>query len=334
MRRIEEELPEGYSIKHATIEDIPAIMDFIKYNWKENHIFATNREYFEYEFLKGKDVCYILLCDQCGAIRGTLGYIPYDIEGSRNIFTVLWKVADNGGSLFGGVQLLQYIYDNCACDHIYTIGLNVSTVNIYKYLRLSVVKLDHYYIINPNVEQHLSAGTKESIVCHYDECEFLETTSVDELENIFDSLIQDQNILKSLWYIKHRYYENPIYTYRKVLVKNNNSLALVIMREQICNEVKILRVIDCIGYVDAVYKMAAYIERIIKTEGYEYADLYIYGLDSEKLIEAGWNIVDSENTIIPNYFNPFEQKNVDIYAMHEKDVSPVFFKGDGDQDRP
>ena len=43
--------------------------------------------------------------------------------------------------------------------------------------------------------------------------------------------------------------------------------------------------------------------------------------------------VMEDGNIIPEYFSPFEQKNVDIYYMSEMD-KPILFKGDGDMDRP
>lgn len=43
-------------------------------------------------------------------------------------------------------------------------------------------------------------------------------------------------------------------------------------------------------------------------------------------------VVGSGN-IMPDYFAPFEQRNIDIYYMSEiEDV--ILFKGDGDMDRP
>ena len=43
-----------------------------------------------------------------------------------------------------------------------------------------------------------------------------------------------------------------------------------------------------------------------------------------------------DNLIIPNYFNPYLQKNIEIYFfVDSKKIDKVrLFKGDGDQDRP
>ena len=50
--------------------------------------------------------------------------------------------------------------------------------------------------------------------------------------------------------------------------------------------------------------------------------------------KAGFVECADDTNIIPNYFNPFEQRNIDLYL-----VDPIIegfraFRGDGDQDRP
>jgi len=335
MRRIEEELQDGFIVRQATYNDIPSIMSFIKKYWKEDHIFATNRDYFEYEFLHdNNEVSFVLLCDGNGEIRGTLGYIPYSYCGKRNIFTVMWKVVNDGENIFGGIKLFYFIVDNCLCNNIYTIGLNTNTISIYKYLKLSVVKMKHYYIVNESKEQHLSIGAQPSLLISTgNQLVINEDIDVDVLKDNFHKLEQKDNIYKSLEYIVHRYYYNPFYSYKNILAIKNYKMALVILREQTCGESKILRFIDCIGNVELIYEIPFFLRNELDDD-YEYIDMYSFGLDDERMKSAGWNLVVDDTTVIPNYFNPFEQKNIDIYAMHEKELTPVFFKGDGDQDRP
>ena len=53
---------------------------------------------------------------------------------------------------------------------------------------------------------------------------------------------------------------------------------------------------------------------------------------------SGFKLINqnSNELIIPNYFNPYLQKNIQIYFfVDSKDIDKVIlFKGDGDQDRP
>ena len=61
-------------------------------------------------------------------------------------------------------------------------------------------------------------------------------------------------------------------------------------------------------------------------------------MNHEKLTNSGFNLVNHESNdmIIPEYFNPFEKKNIDIYFFsNTKQINKVkIFKGDGDMDRP
>ena len=66
---------------------------------------------------------------------------------------------------------------------------------------------------------------------------------------------------------------------------------------------------------------------------YEYVDFYTLGFN-EKYIESAGFRKREENccNIIPNYFEPFERENVDIWVQYDNE-NTVFFKADGDQDR-
>ena len=70
----------------------------------------------------------------------------------------------------------------------------------------------------------------------------------------------------------------------------------------------------------------------------EYLDLYSHGVPLKILKQAGFiNREKVEGLVIPNYFEPFEQKNIDLRFAYKTDQSlpPVrLFKADGDQDRP
>nr|MCR4746137.1 hypothetical protein [Lachnospiraceae bacterium] len=75
-------------------------------------------------------------------------------------------------------------------------------------------------------------------------------------------------------------------------------------------------------------------QKLMKKNNYEYIDFYEYGLDDIYLKNAGFNerIIEDEN-IIPNYYEPFEKQNVDIWGHFQTDTA-LIFKADGDQDRP
>ena len=67
----------------------------------------------------------------------------------------------------------------------------------------------------------------------------------------------------------------------------------------------------------------------------EYIDIYEVGIEDATLEEAGFiERKEEDSNIIPNYFEPFVQKNIEIYYMSNCKDKFRIFKGDGDQDRP
>jgi hypothetical protein len=63
-----------------------------------------------------------------------------------------------------------------------------------------------------------------------------------------------------------------------------------------------------------------------------------FGIPENILFKSGFNKLKrkSSETIIPNYFEPFEQKNItiDFFVSSQEMGNVRIYKGDGDQDRP
>ena len=67
---------------------------------------------------------------------------------------------------------------------------------------------------------------------------------------------------------------------------------------------------------------------------YEYIDLMAGTLPVELMSKSGFVLREPEDTnIIPTYFEPFVQENINIWYQ-KSDPDIVIFKADGDQDRP
>ena len=96
---------------------------------------------------------------------------------------------------------------------------------------------------------------------------------------------------------------------------------------------KALRLIDCIGDHQLIQFLTPMLDKLLDDLDCEYIDCYETGIDANIFRNGGWRSVSETGNIIPEYFSPFEQKNVDIYYMSEMD-KPILFKGDGDMDRP
>ena len=62
-----------------------------------------------------------------------------------------------------------------------------------------------------------------------------------------------------------------------------------------------------------------------------------YGIKKEVFLNMGFQLLDieQEDIILPNYFEPFEKRNVAIEIAYKAQYEGyVAFKGDSDQDRP
>ena len=112
-----------------------------------------------------------------------------------------------------------------------------------------------------------------------------------------------------------------------------NTNAVFVLRVQECKGTRVVRFVDCIGCLEALTCITPFIDDILDQEYAEYIDMYEKGVPEEILRRAGWKRVDETDNIIPNYFSPYVQCNVDInYCTANENI--VLFRGDGDQDRP
>ena len=98
-----------------------------------------------------------------------------------------------------------------------------------------------------------------------------------------------------------------------------------------------VRIVDFFGHDRAFIRINSPLEQLLVELGAEYVDFYEYGIDESVMSKSGLqeNKFDDQ-IIVPNYFEPFEKRNIKLrWALksNSSTVTPIF-KGDGDQDRP
>ena len=62
-----------------------------------------------------------------------------------------------------------------------------------------------------------------------------------------------------------------------------------------------------------------------------------YGIKNSYFFDAGFKLLNyNQNDIVPNYFEPFVKKNINLLFAYKTPQNKKIriFKGDGDQDRP
>ncbi len=326
-----------YDIRRAVLDDIPLIMEFIGQYWKENHILAVNRSFFEYEMVQGENVNFIIaVSKQTGRIEGIHGFIPASQSQDKlDVWGAIWKVVEGSKPMLG-MELKKRLPKLIGLRYELGVGLNPDTAGIIlNFFGYYIASMNHYYMLSKRDKYKIA-----DIKCYregvYKERKaYVKQISVlEELERDFDFGILKDNIpYKDAWYIRHPYFQHPIYRYKAFLVSDDyGNQAVLIVREQECFGEKVLRIVDFLGKQEVFGCLAVFFLSMLCE--YEYIDFYFSGMDERYVKDAGFVKADEHDpNIIPDHFNPFEKKNSCILVTSNTE-NGLFFKADGDQDRP
>lgn len=324
-------------IRFANHEDIPRIMRFINEHWKKDHILSRDSRLFEFQHCWGKEVSFVLSENEQGKIDGVLGYIPYDVK-ERDVMLALWKALKSTDSMLG-IKILRFLQQDPSVKTISAPGINPKTQPIYRFLGLHTGKMRHWYRLSRDEEYKIAfirdaeipAGIKsrnDAIVAEYDR--FSQLVSEFQIENY---LRYENRPYKSMDYIERRYFQHPVFQYRKYGIKCGRRHLLLIFRVQHFNGSNCLRLVDGIGDLELLPYFTNTIDKTMISLKCEYVDIYETGIEKEFMLSGGWKLTEESDNVIPEYFAPFEQRNIDIYYMSAI-PNVVLFKGDGDMDRP
>jgi hypothetical protein len=137
---------------------------------------------------------------------------------------------------------------------------------------------------------------------------------------------------KSVAYLINRYKLHPVYKYE---FWNVNEQCLLVVRKICVENRSVIRIVDCLGSLNDMPDLYADFQLMLREEDAEYIDFMNYGINEEVFAKMGFQKLDHDgDVIIPNYFEPFERRNVKIEFAYKADFDYVIFKGDSDQDRP
>lgn len=336
---------ERYEIRLGKKNDIEKIMNFINEHWRKGHILARDRVLFEYEFLDGDHVNMILAIDRTTnlieAIFGFL-YCSKTSKEKRDVWGSLWKVVDGHNNMpFLGVELNKRLYDFTGYRMHIGSGANpVTTVPLRKRIFKDITgKMKQYYFLNSHVTEYKIAKIAKKKKNQYKPRKILNAIvkldTISDVKNFLNIEELDVYPYKDNWYIEKRYFKHPYYKYLcwGISTKEGNS-AILFAREVSANEKKILRIVDYIGNHEAFEETGYFWDCLMFDKEYEYIDFFEYGMKDEILENAGFVLrEENDENVIPNYFEPFVQSNVDIW-FHCKYEGTTFFKADSDQDRP
>lgn len=337
-----------YTIKIVPKNEVDKLVSFIDSHWKKGHALVKSRELLDFQHLDVTEDCYNFIVaenNETHEYDALVGFIPtsqYDekLSAEGDYWGAIWKCREdvtnteiNNAAFYVWKRIFKLPF-----FHSYAaIGISDIAKQIYKASRIPVDYLRHYYIANEDcISFKIGKGLIKGTVANQNR-----TSSIKEisLEMIDDSMLQSvYRPRKTIQYFINRYQNHPIYNYRFIGVYNSEKIIAIFS----CRKLKvgsnyILRIVDVIGDLSTVNSIYQPVQELLKKENAEYIDLMNYGLQEDLFLKMGFHLLnpDTEDTIVPNYFEPFEQRNVKIEIGYKADYDGyVAFKGDSDQDRP
>jgi len=325
-------------------KDIKQFQHFIRNHWRKDHLFAQEASVFNWQH-KGDAAYHCMVAKRENELLGVQCLIPqshFDASLPRNqIFLALWRALEDK-EIGIGLRLFKAIVEEYKPEFIGSIGIASIAIPFHVWQGFTVGRMDHHVFLSPYVSKFTNATVPFSVRKKFLSTEslfFEKISEVSSFKNEIDSLGLYQLPIKSSEFIRNRYMRHPVYSYEVLGIFQGSKLyGLCVFRLIKHNEAIILRWVDFMGPNEIIAALQVPMLNIMKKYNAEYIDIYSHGIPSELLQEAGF--VDRyrmDNLVVPNYFEPFEKKNVDLYFAYKactKNTLVRLFKSDGDQDRP
>lgn len=328
-------------IKNLETKELNFFFKFINLKWKKNHIISRDKNFFKWQFYnKDTNKYNFVIAKSNNKILGCLGYIPNSIY-SKNFkkndyfWLVNWIVDKRYNFL--SLNLINYILSNFKFKFIGTTGCSENTVQILKALGFKTGNLKHSACANSRMNKFLISNFPKKKKKKYIESKnkyILKIVNKNNISLFFHKIRKINN--KDKEYFIKRYFEHPIYKYDFLgFWKLNKPHGFFVARKAKFKNSYSYKLVDYHGQKIDLRKVFDILNNSRKTLKYEFFDLYHF---SKKIFFK--NLDDykvDRNIVAPNFFEPFDFKNVDIrFAYYSKYLkySPFFVRGDCDQDRP
>jgi len=338
---------DNISFRLLSFDDLLDFKSFMSKYWSKEHIFVVENSVFEWQH-RGVDNYHHMSAWKNNKLIGVHGFIPqshFDEQLPNNqIFLTLWRAIDEG-NIGVGFKLFLKTTKQCSYSFIGSVGINKKLVPFHKWQGFCVNKMNHHVLLSPDVTSFRVAKVSNKFRFDYKANQENLAMRLHELEKD-DFIVQDIEKLflyqvpsKSKGFIINRYYNHPIYKYKIYGFINKNILeAVLVLRPIEILGTVVLRLVDYYGANETISLLQYDLLKLIKLYNAEYLDIYSYGFPASLLEGIGFvNRYTQKSMIVPNYFEPYEQKNVDIYCgyiNHLENKNVRMFKSDGDQDRP
>lgn len=338
---------EKYDIHFCKMNEVDELVDFLDKYWRKDHIFTLSRKLLDFQHRD--EACdrynFVIAKNRVsGEIHSILGFVPtyqFDKEiKDVEVWPCIWKSRDYIPVKGLGVSLYHYLKENIQIETISILGISEIALSIYKHWNFSTGKMEHFFLPNfAKKDFHILKGKFIPSTPERKDSMKLEEMGQTEFEKLDEmDLLNSMNRYKSKKYYINRFFKHPMYEYRFLAIKEEDSTKLV-LTARVCtvNEFSCLRIVDCIGDISVLKNVTHALQKYMENEDLEYIDFIEVGLDEESLIHAGFINRKQTDAIVPNYFEPFLQENIDLdyaYKTVLEEKNAIFFKADADQDRP
>lgn len=356
------------SFSFARTNDAQAIMRFMDEHWRKRHVLSWNKDLLLKDFQDQKQsdrLNFGLAKDSEGHLLALFGFIFYNQNDLPDMAGSLWKVTDEAQKDHPmlGIQLRNFVIKNIPHRFFAAPGAGLQTETIYQVIRMNWHRMQQYFRLNPNLaEYHLvqcpAAQPKKTIQAKVELIKVQKETAETQLSAFDFEVFPEIVPHKDRAYLLRRYFDYPFYDYDVYLVKQTEDPSLADFAESkpvksivVCRRA-VAEVEDeqCEKHYPTAYRMVDFLgEEALMPEiiealalkmveaGDEYLDFICHGFDEDLMKQGGMQALDfdSEECIVPNFFEPLLMKNVPVYCVSDKtDLHFRQCKADGDQDRP
>lgn len=336
-----------YKFKICEKEDLPRLLTFIDTYWKKNHILVRSKDILDFQYYNretGKYDFVLAENTQTGELDGIRGWIRVDqydpaLAQYDEVWSAVSKVrtdVDNNEIKVLGSYLWRYLEKHKGFG---TVGISHFSFAMHTAIRHKTCSLDQYFILNRETKEFEVAVIPED----YQFPSVMKESGwhLREFEDIND--VPDDAVpayyrpFKSKTYFINRFTKHPVYHYHFYGIYAGNDLKTILVGKFVeINGGKILRIVDVLGSLEEVGCLYDDFQSILHESGSEYVDFLCFGIEDSVFQNMGFDKLDPEQDklIIPNYFEPFEAKNIVINGAYKPSERYCMFKADADQDRP
>ncbi len=335
-----------YKYRFCKVSEIDKLKDFIDKHWKKGHILSKSDELIKFQHqIEGRDTLTFVVAEnqETGEFDGVYGYISnWKYAPSHMIPNVQWGAVwktreDVQNEEIGkiGLGMLRFILKNDPSDVFGSMGISGTHKQLAIKLGYIMGDMNRYYIPNQSI-QDFKVIKKPDVSNMTD---VITNCYVKEIGFPFGFTPEhNMNPYKDIEYFENRYNNHISYKYRYLgLFKNEELKGVFVFRNVDKAGPRVLRIMDFIGDMYDVDNVNVSVQQLLQSEEAEYIDCLNHGIDSNFFYKLGFKEAKKGGeTILPEYFDPFEQRYVPMEYAYisdmEKDV--IIFKADADQDRP